>query len=864
MRKRIVFVFLSIFFFTTVTYGIDAWIRINQLGYLPNSQKKAVLISESALEVKKFTIHDALTNKELASFNTVTNWGGFQFYHSTFILDFSTFQLQGAFYIKAGLVYSPTIFINKNVYLGSADLLLNFMRQQRCGYNPVLKAYCHQYDGYEVYGDENAKKSTTDNASYNPNTQEPGFMDMRGGWHDASNYLKYGTTTANAVYQLLFAYQMNPSVFQDTHNAAGQVGKNNIPDILDEAKWGLDWLVKMYPSEESLYHQIGNDPDHLLLGMPSEDQADYGWGPGTGRPVYRANGKPQGFFNYQNRSTGIASIAGKYASAFALGADLLEKFYPAFVDTLSVKAVEVYEYGKKNPGVCQSTPGKLPSFYEEENWVDDMELAAAQLYRMTYDGNYLNDAAAYGRMEPITPWMCSDTASHYQWFPFVNLGHYMLASVENPRYQTEFQMNMLNGIQRMKLRAAENPFKVGVPLITCSNNLVTALASQCKLYRTMTGDSTFLDIETALVDWLFGCNPWGTSMIVGLPKIGDTPTDPHSALWHNRHIPVSGGLVNGPVSKAIFDDTPGLHLSKEDKYDRFQTSWAVYHDDYLDYSTNEPTMDGTASLSYLLACKQQEGVPGKIADMNVYTRRGITRTDVTQKRISLVFTGNEFADGYNTIRSTLKRLNIKASFFFTADFYKNPDFASVIKGLQEDNHYLGANPNKRQLYSSSQSKDSVFVEKTDFLNSIKANYEEMEKFGIDKNQTPFILTPSEWYNDSISQWSKEVGLDMVNYTPGTISISDNTFPEMRNQYNSSAEIYNQIMEAAVNDGLNGSILLFHIGADKRRQDKLYSQLYDLLIDLSKAGYDFVDLYDATDLADRNNVIVTDKKRKRKN
>lgn len=879
MRKRIVFVFLSTFCFITLAYGIDAWIRINQLGYLPNASKKAVLLSESKLEIKQFSIHDALTNKELATFKTVSNWGEFQDYQSTYILDFSSFQLQGAFYIKAGLIYSPTIFINKNIYLGSADFLLNYMRQQRCGYNPSLNALCHQDDGFEVYGEE--PKATSSNqtneskfgiragkknqfAETRESENTSTLLDVRGGWHNASDYIQYGTTSANAVYQLLFAYQMNPTAFADTHDAAGRPGKNGIPDILDEAKWGLDWLLKMYPSEEVLYHQVADDRDHASFKLPSEDRVDYGWGPGTGRPVYRATGQPQGLFDYKNHSTGIASIAGKYASAFALGADVLDKFYPNYVDSLSVKAVEAYNYGKKNPGVCQTVPAKSPSFYEEENWADDMELAASQLYRLTYDGNYLNDAAAYGRMEPISPWMCSDTARHYQWYPFINLGHYMLANVENPRYQKEFLLDMLNGIQRLKLRDSDNPFNMGVPLIWCSNNLVVAIASQCRLYRTITNDSTFLDMENSMIDWLFGRNPWGTSMIVGLPKLGVSPSDPYSALWHNRHIPISGGLIDGPVSRSIYNQSIGAILSKPDSYERFQSDWAVYHDDYADFSTNEPTMDGTASLTYLLGSKQQEGVPDKTKDNNEYTEGGITRTDPDQKQISLVFSGNEFADGYNTISKTLKKLNIKASFFFTGDFYRNPKFKNVIKGLLEDKHYLGAHSDKNLLYCSFQNRDSTLVSKEEFMNDLKANYAEMEKFGIEKNQTPFFLPSYEWYNDSISKWCNEVGIHLIDYTPGTLSYGDNSTPEMRDKYYSSTEIHKHIMQVEYSEGLNGHILLFHIGSDKRRQDKFYTKLYSLLVELSRAGYDFVDLYKSTDIVEKNKEFVPDKKRKRKN
>jgi len=901
MTKRIVLLFLSIFCISMLTYGIDGWIRINQLGYLPNAQKKAVLLCETSQSIQQFTLHDALTNKELAVFNSVTDRGEFLNYKSSYILDFSAFHMQGAFYIQAGLFYSPTIFINKNAYLGSADFLLNYMREQRCGYNPVLDTVCHQFDGYEVYGPEsrpvetkvksntgserqsvsgrNSSGSTT-KASERKNRSEtiepakPKFVDVRGGWHDASDYLQYGTTSANAVFQMLFAYQMNPTAFADKHDAAGKNVPNGIPDILDEAKWGLDWLVKMYPAKDTLYYQIADDRDHASFRLPFEDKVNYGWGAGTGRPVYLATGKPQGLFNYKNRSTGIASIAGKYASAFALGANLLEKYYPAFVDSLINRAMAAYQYGKENPGVCQTAPGKSPYFYEEENWADDMELAATQLYRLTYRGNYLKEAADFGRMEPVTPWMCSDTARHYQWYPFINLGHYMLANVENPRYQKEFQENLRNGIQRMSLRASENPFNMGVPFIWCSNNLVTALATQCRLYRSITNDSTYLDMENSMIDWLFGCNPWGTGMIVGLPKIGDTPSDPHSALWHNKQIPISGGLVDGPVNKNIYNKLLGVHLSKPDAYERFQSDWAVYHDDYADYSTNEPTMDGTASLTYLLSGKQKDGVSEKAADQNVYTCGGITRTDISKKQISLVFTGHEFADGYKTIQKTLKKLNIKASFFFTGDFYRNKRFANIIKGLQKDNHYLGAHSDKHLLYCSWQKRDSMFVNKSQFLNDLKGNYKAMEKFGIEKNQAPFFLPSYEWYNDSISRWCKEIGLQLVNFTPGTLSNADYTIPEMRSGYYSSIEIFNKIIQVESKDGLNGNILLFHIGSDKRRQDKFYPKLYSLLIALSKAGYDFVDLYHSTDMADKvitgeqekkqNEKMKSEKKQKRKN
>ena len=95
-------------------------------------------------------------------------------------------------------------------------------------------------------------------------------------------------------------------------------------------------------------------------------------------------------------------------------------------------------------------------------------------------------------------------------------------------------------------------------------------------------------------------------MVYGLPAWGDTPVDPHSAFTKIKGYPIDGGLVDGPVYTKIFNSLIGITLYNKDAYAEFQSDLAVYHDDYGDYSTNEPTMDGTASLIYLLAAKEAE------------------------------------------------------------------------------------------------------------------------------------------------------------------------------------------------------------------------------------------------------------------
>ena len=220
---------------------------------------------------------------------------------------------------------------------------------------------------------------------------------------------------------------------------------------------------------------------------------------------------------------------------------------------------------------------------------------------------FLSQAVDWGKVEPVTPWMGADTARHYQWYPFINLGHFWLASSGKENVSQRFISYMKKGIDRVYKRGEDNPFLIGIPFIWCSNNLVSAMVTQCHLYTQLSKDSSYAEMEAALRDWLFGCNPWGTSMIIDLPKNGDSPTDPHSSIYIITHREIDGGLVDGPIYGSIFRYLTGLKLFKPDEYAQFQSSLVVYHDDHGDYSSNEPTMDGTAGLVYYLGAMEAQG-----------------------------------------------------------------------------------------------------------------------------------------------------------------------------------------------------------------------------------------------------------------
>lgn len=234
-------------------------------------------------------------------------------------------------------------------------------------------------------------------------------------------------------------------------------------------------------------------------------------------------------------------------------------------------------------------------------------------------------------------------------------------------------------------------------------------------------------------------------------------------------------------------------------------------------------------------------IQGRTEKSLVWAEGAIIRGDTNEKRIALVFTGDEFGDGGEFILHTLSKQNIKASFFLTGNFYRNSEFVPLIQKLKENGNYLGSHSDKHLLYCDWSIRDSLLVSKTEFVSDLKNSYLELNKFQIAHEEARYFLPPFEWYNDSIAAWTSQLGLQLVNFTPGSGSNADYTYPEMGSSYADSKSIFRSVMayERKSSTGMNGFILLVHIGTDPRRTDKFYNLLPDLITELKSMGYQFV-------------------------
>lgn len=242
----------------------------------------------------------------------------------------------------------------------------------------------------------------------------------------------------------------------------------------------------------------------------------------------------------------------------------------------------------------------------------------------------------------------------------------------------------------------------------------------------------------------------------------------------------------------------------------------------------------------------QPAVSGKSAGQGserhdvVLQEGGIVRGPASSRRLAVAFTGHGYAEGGAIILDELGKHKGKGSFFFTGEFLTNADFRPLIQRIVTEGHYLGPHSDKHVLYCPWEGPKKTLVSHADFQSDLESNLRKIEHFGVPRPQIRFFLPPYEYYNQEIVDWAKAMGLTLVNFTPGTRSNADYTGEADKN-FVSSKVIYDSIVRKEQKDpnGLNGFILLLHIGSGPGRADKFPARFGELLDYLAGKGYVFV-------------------------
>lgn len=218
----------------------------------------------------------------------------------------------------------------------------------------------------------------------------------------------------------------------------------------------------------------------------------------------------------------------------------------------------------------------------------------------------------------------------------------------------------------------------------------------------------------------------------------------------------------------------------------------------------------------------------------------ITRGPRDARRIALVFTGHEFAEGFTTILDACARRSAKASFFLTGDFLRREAFAPFMTRAVREGHFVGPHSDRHLLYAGWEASRPTLVSRDAFRRDVRDNLEALRTFGIDATSVRYWLPAYEWYNRDIVTWAGELGLKTLDFTRGTRANAD----YMRDddpKFVSTDRIVESIVERERGDdaGLNGFILLMHVGAGPGRSVPLHTRIEHLLETLGARGYAFV-------------------------
>lgn len=520
----------------------DINLRVNQVGYLPGMVKFGMAFAKKEIESKQFKIVDAKSKDEVFTGKVTDNlgsWGKFGYHYR---IDFTEFNKSGSYFIEMGGKRSGTFKISKDIYASVADSLIEFLQVQRCGpTNPRLHKICHLYDSPIVGGDSTVKG-----------------IDVTGGWHDAGDYLKFLNTSCYTTYMLLLTYELN------TSKAGFDDNKNNTPDILEEARVGIDWLVRCNYANNSLINQVQDMRDHDFgWRLPENDTLKYD------RPAYKGIGK---------------NLVGMYSATLALASRIWRvRFHDdAFANKLLATAQKFYALRYSVPDLDQTNSG----MYMDKTYYSKLALGAVELYNATGNAGYINEAKELMNKAGSDYW--------WSWGDINALAHFRIA-----QYFPEYGNYILNNLNAFNNNKNGNLYNQGAAFSWGTTHTMLGIVFQAMLWSQLTNSHQFDSLIVTQLDYIFGKNPWGLSFVYQFGTNYAKHFHSQVAYFNKGYLP--GAIAAGPAPKSVLDN---YKIDREDKRpNEFNSDDVFYFDDRMDYITNEPTIVTNATAIFVFTNK---------------------------------------------------------------------------------------------------------------------------------------------------------------------------------------------------------------------------------------------------------------------
>lgn len=529
---------------------------INETGYLPDAQKVAffsgkidqnerfqVVNNESGQPLYEAVVREGL-NRDEASGDIV---------HA---LDFSEFQKPGMYYLRImneGHKSSP-FKIGERVYNTAAIKAMKSFYYHRCGTRvddgtPWSHAVCHIDDS--VFYDNIERRK-----------------DVTGGWHDAGDYAKFIVTTAVSAAFKLYLYDLKPGQFTDEQLNIPESG-NGIPDLLDEVRWALEWMLKMQNSEGGVYFKV------------SEKR----W---SGE--YLPHKDPDKRYIFEVSSAATAD----FAAVTALGSRIYENYNAEFASILEEAAVGAWNFLENNPEIVPEGGFKNPPDVEGGEYRDDQDLderlwASVELYRLTGNESYhtwflKNWKLLEGPQAPPVSWKKVDAFAWYSYLRIPKEQQNQEAAGAILRRLEAYADALYNRVSESGYRVVlnTNEYYWG------SNSVVLGYAFDLVQAYEFTGRERYREAALDQMHYVMGRNPIGLSYVTGSGYNSVQNPYHQFSMKLNHPEPVPGMVTGGPNNR---NNLAGRKLSKYPA--------KAYEDSNKNYMVNETAINYTAPFVYL-------------------------------------------------------------------------------------------------------------------------------------------------------------------------------------------------------------------------------------------------------------------------
>jgi endoglucanase len=539
-------------------------IKVDQAGYLPQSAKLAIVTANAQrFEVRRAADNSVAFKGQLSGATKDTDTGD-----SVRLADFSALRDSGAYYMEIpGVGRSWTFTIQPDVFSHTYYLAMRAFYGQRCGtavdLGPEFPGYAHP--ACHLQGEFHASSG------------KRGERDNIGGWHDAGDYGRYMVSSGIATGTVMWAWEMFGPRLKDIKLNLPETG-NGTPDILNEARWSLEWMLKMQDEDGGAWFKQTSEHFPAFI-MPQDDYL-----PseviGTGQAPYKST-----------------CVTADLAAVAAIAARVYKPFDAKFAAQNLEAARRAWLWAEKYPNATFTNPaGVTTGEYGDNNCADERLWAAAELWRTTGDASY----NAYFVKAYQTFLSNVDSPALENWKDVATMGLWTYdlgarggsdaTAIKNIRERT------IQAARAIAERTGKNPYRVSMrtrDYVWGSNGVAANYGMELLVANALAPDPKF--VESALDDlhYLLGRNSFSISWVT---QVGANPyRHPHHrpSGADGKAEPWPGLLSGGPnanrqddVLKKLPADTPPARC---------------YADEQGSYASNEVAINWQANLVFLLA-----------------------------------------------------------------------------------------------------------------------------------------------------------------------------------------------------------------------------------------------------------------------